>query len=219
MSVSSTQGTTSTQTGTGSLTGQASVQDLQNRFLTLLVTQMQNQDPLNPMDNSQVTSQMAQLSTVTGINNLNTSMSALSSSFLSTQMLQSASLIGKTVLSPGSSLALNGTASFGVDLPQAVDNLTVSITDAAGNPVRTIKLGAQNAGTIPLQWDGMTDTGVQAPKGTYQVSVKAAQGGNSVTATALSQDVVSSVSQNAQGVLLNLANSGQVGLSSIKLIL
>ena len=217
MSVSSPQNSTSASANL--LTGGSSAQSLQNQFLTLLVTQMQNQDPLNPMDNAQITSQMAQLSTVTGIDNLNTSMNSLSSTFLSTQLLQSASLIGKNVLSQGSSMTLNGTASFGVDLPQAVDSATVTITDASGNTVRTINLGSQPAGTLPLQWDGMTNAGTQAPNGTYTFSVKATQGGNSVAATPLAEDVVSSVSQNSQGVLLNLSSGGQVGLSGVKLIL
>ena len=218
MSISSVQNATSGQSVSSATPG--SPQALQNQFLTLLVTQMQNQDPMNPMDNAQITTQMAQLSTVTGIDNLNTTMNSLSSSFLSTQMLQSATLIGKNVLSAGNGMTLRGGgASFGVDLPQPVDSFAVTIKDAAGNTVRTLNLGAQVAGTMPLQWDGQTDAGAQAPDGNYTFSVQASQGGNAVTATALSQDVVSSVSQNAQGVLLNLANNGQVALSGVKQIL
>ena len=216
MSVNSVQNSTAASVG-GLATG--SVQAMQNQFLTLLVTQMQNQDPLNPMDNSQVTTQLAQLSTVNGINNLNTTMSSLSSALLSNQVLQSASLIGKTVLADGSSMTLqNGGASYGVSLPQAVDSMTVSITDAAGNTVKTLNLGAQQAGTLSLQWDGTTNAGAQAPNGSYNFSVKASQGGTSVAATALSPSVVSSVSQNANGVQLNLGNGSTVDLSAVKQI-
>ncbi|MHB1099064.1 MAG: flagellar hook assembly protein FlgD [Burkholderiales bacterium] len=216
MSVNSVQNSTATSVG-GLATG--SVQAMQNQFLTLLVTQMQNQDPLNPMDNSQVTTQLAQLSTVNGINNLNTTMSSLSSALLSNQVLQSASLIGKTVLADGSSMTLqNGGASYGVNLPQAVDSMTVSITDAAGNTVKTLNLGAQQAGTLSLQWDGTTNAGAQVPNGTYNFSVKASQGGTSVAATTLSPSVVSSVSQNANGVQLNLGNGSTVDLSAVKQI-
>jgi flagellar basal-body rod modification protein FlgD len=143
----------------------------------------------------------------------------MSSTFLSSQLLQSASLIGKNVLSAGNNLTLNGTASFGVTLPQAVDNLSVSIKDAAGNVVRTMDLGPQAAGTLPLQWDGMNNAGTQAANGSYTFSVQASQGGNGVSATALSQNVVNSISQNAQGVLLNLGNSGSIGLADVKQIL
>ncbi len=219
MSVSSVQNQTGSATAAGALTGASSVQAMQNQFLTLLVTQMQNQDPLNPMDNSQITTQLAQLSTVNGIDNLNTTMNSLSAAMLSSQVLQSAGLIGKQVLSPGSSMNLqNGVASYGVDLPQAVDNLTVTITDSAGNTVKTMNLGAENAGTLSLSWDGSTNSGAKAANGTYQFSVKASQGGSSVAATTLMQDTVNSVSQNAQGVMLNLSNSGAVALSSVKQI-
>ncbi len=212
----SSQNSSSTSVG-GIATG--SVQAMQNQFLTLLVTQMQNQDPLNPMDNSQITSQLAQLSTVNGINNLNTTMSSLSSALLSNQVLQSASLIGKTVMADGNSMALqNGSAPYGVTLPQAVDSMTVTISDAAGNTVQTLNLGAQQAGTLSLQWNGMTSAGTQAPNGNYSFSVKASQGGTAVAATTLSPSVVSSVSQNAQGVQLNLANGSTVGLSAVQQI-
>lgn len=223
MSVNSVQNTTaasqsSSLTSVGGLAA-GSVQAMQNQFLTLLVTQMQNQDPLNPMDNSQITSQLAQLSTVNGINNLNTTMNSLSSALLSNQVLQSASLIGKTVMADGNSMALqNGSASYGVTLPQAVDSMTVTISDAAGNAVQTLNLGAQQAGTLSLQWNGMTSAGAQAPNGNYSFSVKASQGGTSVAATTLSPSVVSSVSQNAQGVQLNLANGSTVGLSAVQQI-
>ncbi len=226
MSVSAVQNqTTASQSSAAqsaaanALTGGNSVQAMQNRFLTLLVTQMQNQDPLNPMDNSQITTQMAQLSTVTGIDNLNTTMSSLSSAFMSNQVMQSASLIGKSVLSAGSSMNLkNGVANYSVDLPQAVDTMTVTIKNASGSTVRTMNVGAQAAGTDTLKWDGKTDSGAQAPDGTYQFSVTAKQNGSAVTATTLSQDTVSSVSQNAQGVMLNLSNGGPVALSAIKQI-
>ncbi len=223
MSLSGVQNTTSAGTAassTASVTAN-SVQNLTNQFLTLLVTQMQNQDPLNPMDNAQITSQMAQLSTVTGIGNLNTTMNSLSSAVLSSQLLQSTSLIGKSVLSAGNTLnlAAGGTAPFGVDLPQPADSLAINITDTAGNTVRTINLGPQAAGTMALQWDGLTNAGTPAPAGTYQFSVQATQGGSNVTANALSQDVVNSVSQNTQGLLLNLGSGNQVALSGVKQIL
>lgn len=219
MSVSSVQNQTAAANSASAVSGTGSVQAMQNQFLTLLVTQMQNQDPLNPMDNSQVTTQLAQLSTVNGINNLNTTMSSLSSAMLSSQVLQSASLIGKQVLAPGSGMNLqNGAASYGVDLPQAADSMTVTITDAAGHTVKTMNLGAQGAGTLSFQWDGSTNAGTKAADGTYQFTVKASQGGSSVAATALTQDTVNSVSQNAQGVMLNLANAGPVALSSVKQI-
>ena len=91
-----------------------------DRFLKLLVAQMQNQDPLNPMDNAQVTSQMAQIQTVTGIEQLNTTVEGLSSQFVQLQALQGASLVGRDVIVPGNLLDIdNGTAQGGFELTSA----------------------------------------------------------------------------------------------------
>ena len=135
----------------------------QDRFLKLLVTQMKNQDPLNPMDNAQVTSQMAQLSTVTGIDKLNTTMESLIGSVQSSQSYQASSMIGHNVLVTGNEVSTDGTGGyFGVDLPIGADKLTVTIKDAAGATIRTLTLGAQEAGTLPLNWDGYADDGAIA---------------------------------------------------------
>jgi flagellar basal-body rod modification protein FlgD len=101
--------------------------------MTLLVTQMENQDPLNPMDNSQMTSQLAQLSTVSGINTLNTTLTSLLSSYQSSQTLQATSMIGQSVLVPGNTMTLaSGSAPFGVNVTTASTDLTVAIKNAAG---------------------------------------------------------------------------------------
>ncbi len=108
--------------------------DTQDRFLKLLVTQMQNQDPLNPMDNAQVTSQMAQLSTVTGIDKLNVTLQALSDSMASNQSVQAATtMIGHGVLVPGSGVDLSGgTGLGGIDLAQSANEVDIAIHDQAG---------------------------------------------------------------------------------------
>ncbi|MDO8891450.1 MAG: flagellar hook assembly protein FlgD [Sulfurimicrobium sp.] len=196
-------------------------QESEDRFLKLLVTQMQNQDPLNPLDNAEVTSQMAQLSTVTGINQLNDAVKAISESFLAGQSLQAASLIGHGVMIPGKRLELaNGVAYGGVDLPQAVDKLSLKVKDASGAVVYTTNLGAQNAaGTIPFQWDGMTDSGGAAPDGAYTFEVAAEQGGKKVDVAALEVGQVASVSLGLQGATLNVIGLGPVAMSQVKQIL
>src|SRR5690348_4104524 len=152
-------------------------EDLQDRFLKLLVTQMKNQDPLNPLDNAQVTSQLAQISTVNGIEKLNTTIQAMASSFAAGQSLQAAGMIGKDVLVPASALSLaGGNALFGVDLKQPADQVKVSIYDASGRQVRTMDLGAQAAGSLALAWDGKGSDGAQAADGDYRVSVSAVHG-------------------------------------------
>ena len=192
----------------------------QDRFLKLLVTQMKNQDPLNPLDNAQVTSQMAQLSTVSGINKLNTSIESLSGMFQSNQLLQASGMIGRGVLAEGSDLLLAGARAIGgVELPQAADKVIVTIADSAGNVMQTVDLGPQDAGVVSFQWDGATDSGGKATDGAYQFSVKAVLGDKATEAQALALGIVGSVSVDSQGITLNADGLGAVALSKIKQIL
>jgi len=192
----------------------------QDRFMTLLVTQMKNQDPMNPMDNAQMTSQLAQLSTVTGIDKLNTTVQSLMGTFQSNQSLQAAGMIGHGVLVPGSSIDLaNGMGLLGMELTGPADSVKVNIRDGAGNVVHSITLGAQEAGTVPLQWDGLTDSGTAAPDGKYTFDVSAVLAGSATTVNALSFGQVASVSTSSQGVKLNLPNVGSVNLADIRQIL
>ncbi len=194
---------------------------LQDSFMTLLVTQLQNQDPLNPMDSGQMTSQLAQISTVDGINKLNSTLQALSTSMSTGQSMSSAtSLIGHSVLVPGNtiSLAANTPATAGVQLSQPADSLVVKVQDSAGNTVRTLQLGAQKAGVVPFTWDGLTDSGTSAAAGTYKITATATQGGNSSAATTLSSGTVDSVTLGAQGASVNVGALGLVALSSVAMV-
>jgi len=205
---------------TSSTAAKIAVDEAQDRFLKLLVTQMKNQDPLNPLDNAQVTSQMAQLSTVSGINKLNDSVGALSTMFQSNQLLQASGMIGRGVLAEGSDLRLAGGKSIGgIELPQAADKVVVTITDKAGDVLQTVDMGAQNAGVLSFQWDGGTDSGDQAADGAYKFSVKAVLGDKAAEAQALSLGIVGSVSVDSQGITLNADGLGALALSKIKQIL
>ena len=125
-----------------------------DRFLTLLVSQLKNQDPLNPMDNAQITTQLAQISTVSGINRLNDTVAALAASFGANQSLQAASLVGHDVLAPGDKLQLaGGKGQGGFSLAQDADQVLITINDASGRAVRKIDLGSQAAGTQAFAWD------------------------------------------------------------------
>lgn len=205
------------QAGTNkSVTAAAATQD---RFLKLLVTQMKNQDPLNPMDNAQVTSQMAQLSTVTGIDKMNATLQALSDSMSSNQSLQAATMIGHGVLVPGEAVALtNGAAYGGAELPQSVDAMKVSIYDKAGTLVNEINLGAQKAGLVNWQWDGRTLQGAKLPDGAYSFKLTASQAGVPVAAKALEFGMVTSVAKSAQGVELSVGNRAGIALSDVRQI-
>lgn len=201
----------------------SAAEDQKNQFLTLLVTQLQNQDPLNPLDNAEVTSQLAQLSTVTGIDQLNATLQSLSGSYQSSQSIQAAGLINHGILAPGSAINLtsatanDGTVTtqgiLGVNFSQNVDSAQVTIKDATGATVATLDIGKQNAGTVPLSWDGKKTDGTVAPAGNYTFTVDAAVAGVPVDTTALQFGVVNTVS-TAAGQEPQLNVSG--GLDSVK---
>lgn len=198
-------------------TNSSSVADVQDRFMTLLVTQMKNQDPLNPMDNAQVTSQMAQLSTVTGIDKLNETMAALISSVQVGQSYQATSMIGHNVLVSGNTVSTEGAGGyFGVELPVGADKLSIAIKDAAGNTIRNVELGAQSEGTLPLTWDGKTNDGTVAATGDYKIEVNATIGGQAVEAATLGYAKVLSVSNMNGGIKLNLSNNSSVATTDVK---
>lgn len=166
--------------------GRISAAEQEDRFLRLLVTQMRNQDPLNPLDNAQVTTQMAQISTVTGVDKLNGSVEKLSQTLMAAQSLQSSDVIGRSVLAPGATLTLGASGSTAaLDLASAADRVQVTIATPGGAIVRRIEFGAQAAGVAGFNWDGLTDAGNRAPAGKYVFQVAASNGGRPVSATPL----------------------------------
>jgi len=208
-----------------------SVQADTDKFMTLLVTQLQNQDPLNPMDNAQMTSQLAQLQTVTGVNKLNTTLESLKSSYQSSESLQATNLIGHGVLVEGKDILLSKSqAILGVELETAADKLQVIITDpTTGKDVASMDLGAHEAGIVPIAWDGVGDQAVVDAEGkpvtladgNYTFRVVASRGSEQLTdAKTLSFDSVASVTTNSKdGVKLNLPGKGAVTLADIKQVL
>ncbi|HEY4540807.1 MAG TPA: flagellar hook assembly protein FlgD [Noviherbaspirillum sp.] len=200
--------------------GVGQVEDAQNRFMTLLVTQMRNQDPLNPLDNAQVTSQLAQLSTVSGIEKLNTTLESLQSSYFASQSMQAANMIGRGVLVPGNDLQLvEGKSIFGVELEEPADALRITVRDKDGVAVHQMDLGAAEAGVVPLAWDGKLDKDKQAPDGNYTFEVVAERAGEKTKANTLAFGVVSSVSTSGQGVKLNVPGLGALGMTDVREIL
>lgn len=203
-------------TGASSTSSSSSIQDTQDRFLKLLVTQMKNQDPLNPMDNAEITSQMAQLSTVTGIEKLNSTLAA----FTKAQSFQAVNMIGHYVLAPGSNMTLSSSSALGgVDLGSAADSVKVKVYDSNGALVNTLDLGKQDAGVTAFSWDGSTSSGGTAPDGSYKFVVEASNGGDAVDATALAVGKVQSVVMDDLGAALSVDGLGQVALSDVKQVL
>ena len=203
----------------GTTTATSTAKETEDRFLTLLVAQMKNQDPLNPLDNAEVTSQMAQLSTVQGIEDMNATLDALAASMGVNQMAQAANLIGSAVLVPGDSISPAELENvMGFELSRPADKVTVDLFDAAGGAVRSLDLGPREDGVNLLAWDGLTGSGEAAPDGAYTFKINATQGGEQVDSTALHLGLVNSVSQNSQGVQLNLADNENVTYADIRQI-
>lgn len=195
----------------------SSVDEVQNRFMTLLVTQMRNQDPLNPMDNAQVTSQMAQLSTVTGIDKLNSTVETMIANLQSGQSYQATNMIGHHVFYDGNIVRNNGTGGMlGIDLPNGADKVVISITDGAGSTIRTINMGANQPGTATLSWDGTDDKGMMTPNGSYKFNVKATIGTSNVSANTLSFAQVGSISNESAGLKLNLDSGEKISTNAVK---
>ncbi|HOL64219.1 MAG TPA: flagellar hook assembly protein FlgD [Accumulibacter sp.] len=191
----------------------------QDRFLKLLVTQLQNQDPLNPLDNAAVTSQLSQISTVTGIEKMNETLTSLLSSYSDNQSIQAAGLIGKNVLAPGTALKLaGGQATGGVNLAAAADQVRVSILDSSGAVLQVQNLGARPAGSFAFVWDGKTDQGATAPAGNYHFSVNAVQAGEKVTADPLQLGTVSALIRGKSGFELELGALGRVDFTKVQQI-
>lgn len=205
---------------TGSPTSAA---DMQDQFLTLLVAQLQNQDPTSPMDNAQLTSQMAQISTVSGIEKLNNTVESVTGQFASMQMLQGASLIGRTVLSEGNQLGLaavdtedggqrlSGTAGF--DLQGSAANVTVTITTASGELVDTLELGSAASGRNYFTWDGSNYTGNSTD---LRFKVSATNGEAAVKTTTLSPNAVVATSISNGALMLELGNGQSINYNSVQ---
>jgi flagellar basal-body rod modification protein FlgD len=185
-----------------------------DRFLKLLVAQMKNQDPLSPMDNAQVTSQMAQINTVSGLDKVNQSIQSMSAQFLQMQAMQSASLVGRDVLVAGKALTLeDGKAQAAFDLAGAADSVKVEVLNGAGRVVDTLDLGAETSGRHAFTWNA--PEALKDGSG-YTFRVAAASGAKAVTATTLARDQVQSVSSNGGTLTLQLASGSAVAYADVK---
>jgi flagellar basal-body rod modification protein FlgD len=164
--------------------GAKSAAEIQDRFLTLLVTQLKNQDPLSPMDNAQVPTQLSQISTVSGIDRLNETLTSLSSAMSASQsMLASTAMIGRQVFAPGADLTLaNARATGALELAEAADKVLVRIIGPAGDLVRELDLGKQDAGMNGFVWDGTAQGGATAKDGSYTFKVEALRGEKAIEA-------------------------------------
>jgi flagellar basal-body rod modification protein FlgD len=215
---------TSSVTQASALTGTASTTKTpaseatasQDRFLKLLVAQLNNQDPMNPMDNAQMTSQMAQINTVTGIQQLNETVKSLSAQFTSMQVLQGASMVGRGVMLQGNTLSIEaGQAQGAVDLAGNADTVSIQIVSPGGQLVDTVNLGALSAGRHDFTWDASAYQGTGNPS----FKVVATQGGSAVSSTSFARDTVTSVGTDNGAMTVQLKGRAAVAYADIAAIL
>jgi flagellar basal-body rod modification protein FlgD len=209
--------TTATNTPSSTSTTAASDANAsQDRFLKLLVAQLNNQDPMNPMDNAQMTSQMAQINTVTGIQQVNETLKSMAAQFTSLQVLQGASMVGHNVLVESNTLTRNaGVASGALDLDGKADAVKVEILSPGGQVLDTLNLGALDAGRHSFDWNASSYQGTGEPS----FKVTATLGGQAVTNTALARDTVLSVGSDNGAMTVQLQGRAAVAYSSVKAIL
>jgi len=187
----------------------------EDRFLKLLVAQLQNQDPLNPMDNAQVTTQMAQIQTVSGIDKLNSTVQGLNAQFAQLQALSGASLVGHDVLVDGNRLAADadGTGHAGFELASQADHVKLEVLDASGRVIDSADLGAMASGRHSFDW---TPSAGVNPAQAARFRITATLGATAVTATTFTRDRVDAVSAGPTGLVLELANAGPVAYDQVK---
>lgn len=204
-------------------------EELQNQFLTLLTAQLQNQDPLNPLENTELTSQLAQINTVSGIAGISEKITALMSAMNNNQGIQAASIIGKNILTNGNQITLSSytdesgntssAAYGGIKLESNADKVVVKITNGS-TEVRSIDLGAKNAGIVSFAWDGIDNYGNLRTDGNYKFTVEATQQDSGVIATTMQYSPVYAVSRNSTGdFVLDLGDKGTIKLDDVQQII
>jgi flagellar basal-body rod modification protein FlgD len=211
-------GVSSTSTSTTSNSSTATTAaDMQNQFLTLLVAQLQNQDPMSPMDNAQMTSQMAQISTVTGIEKLNDTVNSVTNQFSMQQMMQGTNMIGHTVLADGNTMAAAGdnlyTAAF--DLSGSAANVKVQITTPSGLLVDTVELGNGEAGRNYFSWNASNYNGDASQ---LRYSVQATNGDSAVNSNTLTPYSVIAATTSNGNLMLELNNGRNIPYTDIKAV-
>lgn len=216
-SVNNTTASSTVDTGAAlKSAGQTSADAQQDRFLKLLVAQLNNQDPMNPMDNAQMTSQMAQINTVSGINQLNETMKSMASQFTALQMMQGAGMIGHDVMLKSNTLSISdGKAKGAVDLPADADKVSIQILTPGGQLLDTLNLGAKSAGRHTFEWNASNYKDAASPV----FKVVASTGKQSVTSTALAQDTITAVGNNNGTMSIQLKGREAVAYTEVQAIL
>lgn len=213
--ISSLQNPTPTPTSSGAALGKDS-------FLQLLVTQMKNQNPLDPQDNTAFVAQLAQFSSLESMQNLTSTVDSIATNYKSSQALQASSLVGRSVIvDTGSTVVDTAKGMTGsVMVPSSATGTTVEIYDTSMNLVDTVDLGTQPAGTTSFTWDGTNSDGEVAATGTYSFVANGSIDGKGTSLTTYLPATVNSVTTATNGgeMTLNLAGGARIALSKVQTI-
>ena len=195
----------------------------QSDFIELLVAQIKNQDPTEPMDASEFMTQLTQSSAVNGLNELQKSFDLLATKLTSDQSLQAAGLVGKSVLLPDEGLLTSGGSINGqLNLERTASDVKINIFNTHGELVKSMPLGGHNAGAVQFKWDGIGDGGTVVPEGEYLVTAEALIDGDQQAIEVSLETRIDSISLNKNidgtqaGTLLNLSSGQSVTLGEIQ---
>ncbi len=195
----------------------------QDVFLKLVIAQLQNQDPMKPMENGAFLSQLAQFQSVTGIDDLRKSVDAMAGTFQSNQALQASSLVGRWVMvsSDQGSLWKDSGMAGSVEVPSSSSQVMVSIKDSSGQTIKQIDLGRQEKGVVNFSWDGGDGNGNVYAPGKYSIEALANIGGEFESITTNTVVPVDSVIMGRPGtdLTVNAVGIGRIKLSDVKQIM
>ncbi len=193
----------------------------QEEFLKLMTAQMNNQDPMKPMQDGEFFSQIAQFSSVAGIQELQQSFSQVATALQSNQALQASTMVGRTVMIQSNEAVFDGVEPVNgkVGVANATTELTVNVYNTTGELVRSMRMGGQNSGVVDFSWDGRNESGEQMVAGDYRIEAIAQTGGESIELGTLLAERVESVTLGSDGVTLDLASDRSVPLSGIKQVM
>ncbi len=198
--INSSSATSPTSAATGAAAAPAPQTMGKDAFLKLLMAQLKNQDPLNPSDSTQFVTQLSQFSLVEQSVQQSSQLTSISTALQALDSQNNLALVGQTVTMNGGTLNFGG--SFAVSgqatLAAPAQVVTATVVDSSGNPVRTLKLGAHNAGPLTVSWDGRGDNGQTEPAGTYTLAVSATDANGQSVA----------VSQNVRGIVAGVSVGG-----------
>jgi len=193
----------------------------QEQFLTMMLAQLKNQDPLKPLEPSEFLGQLAQFSTVTGVQEMQKSLGTMVEALRSSQALEGATFVGRDVLAPGRTGVFDGASAVrgAVEMPAGVAAAELIIRDAAGAVVRTAPLDPR-AGLTGFAWDGRNNAGNPAAPGAYQIEVAARRGDRTEALETMLQSRVDSVTLDTggAGLMLNTMN-GTLPISVVRRVM